>query len=220
MSRKLAVAAIVTSVVLSTGLTQADAKSKKQKSDRNRQQTTNSAPAVPAASTNWSDTSTPGTASPDADVYQQDGNFLRSNVIYNEPGAPTRLSRQAGSKSPGTTQQAMPTVPEPPPVSSSKFPKLESQTPIADMRAAQTLLQQTLDATFYACDYLILTGVNSRQLTVQEELELRTEMDGLLALNKSYAAKGYTKDTFNEIQRKLVILQLHIYTYGQNGPTR
>jgi hypothetical protein len=152
-----------------------------------------------------------------AEAYSQGDGYLRSNVIFNDQGSNYRLSRQGAPKQTGGSGLP-PATGAPPAVPPSS--KLQSQTPIGDMSAAQQLLQQSLDATFYACDYLILTGVNSRQLSAQEELELRTEMDGIAALNKSYVVKGYTKDTFNEIQRKLVILQLHIYTYGQNAITR
>jgi hypothetical protein len=157
---------------------------------------------------------------------QRDGNYFRSNVIYNEKSPNLRLSRPnapATNINPAPVQtpaqpSKLPAVVKQTPIK-DRIPSKE-QTPIADKESAQKLLQQSLEATIYACNYLILTGVNSRQMTVQEELEARAELEQVSALAKSYAAQGYTADTFNEIQRKLVVLQLHIYTYGTNAVTR
>lgn len=161
------------------------------------------------------------------------GRYLPGSVNYDEhltapATAPRlRLSRQQG----GVMDQGQ-TPPQQPPA------RLMNQTPTADFATTppppaatskpipaaidsnMLILQQSLRTTIESCFGLIATGANSRHLTVQEELELRSELQQIINQNNAYAAKGHTQEQFQEIQQKLVVLQLHIYAYGTNTINR
>lgn len=156
----------------------------------------------------------------DNSLSRKDKKFLRSNVIYNEnvpaENAPTyRLSRTkpAGAPTTGPSEYQTPTADLEPTLS-------KEQKPVAEKEEAQKLLRESFDSTINACNHVIVTAVLAGQMSVPEELHVRGELDKLKALNKSYAAKGYTAATFKEMQLKFVNLQLLIYQYGTNTQTR
>lgn len=153
---------------------------------------------------------------------------LRGDVSFNEkltPQKPLRLSRKGSDQTNPANQPALnpivkqtPTMDtEPPPPSPE--PKAKPATFALDA-SQSAIYQQTLATTIASCYTLIATGVNARQLAVPEELAVQQELQQIVAQNNAYAAKGYTQAEFQEIQAKLVTLQVHIYQYGTNNFTR
>lgn len=86
--------------------------------------------------------------------------------------------------------------------------------------AASLVLQQSLETLITSCFTMIATGVNAGQLTYQEEAALRQELQQIIALNNTYAANRFTQAEFQQIQAKLVTLQVQINQFGTNGINR
>lgn len=86
--------------------------------------------------------------------------------------------------------------------------------------AESIILQQSLETLITSCFTMIATGVNAGQLTYPEEAALRQELQQIIVLNNTYAAKGFTQTEFQQIQAKLVTLQVQINQFGTNGINR
>lgn len=165
---------------------------------------------------------------------QSKGNYLPGGVIYNESSPTTNRLRLSRTQEPMVAPNVTPTKPltgradETGSLSDFKTAPMVKQTPTMDLAAAQThapesnqaFMQQTLETIIRSCYTLIATGVNSRHLAVPEEQAVSSELESIVAQNNAYLAKGYTVQTFQEIQGKLVRLQTLIYQYGTNGLNR
>lgn len=158
--------------------------------------------------------------------------YLPGNVTYTEKPEVLRLQRKPPAPSPEPAATYKPAEKPPSrknlnnekammdkmPTSPPKQGAVQENDDAA--KAASLVLQQSLATLINSCFTMIATGVNCGQLTYAEEAALRQELQQIIALNNTYAANGFTQDEFQQIQAKLVTLQVQINQFGTNGINR
>lgn len=161
--------------------------------------------------------------------------YLPGNVTYTErpqaevlrlqrkptpAPAPDTTDKQAEKPQPKTLNNEKPLMDKMPTARALPTQQGSVQEDERAADAASLVLQQSLETLITSCFTMIATGVNAGQLTYQEEAALRQELQQIIALNNTYAANRFTQAEFQQIQAKLVTLQVQINQFGTNGINR
>lgn len=88
------------------------------------------------------------------------------------------------------------------------------------LRPNQLQLRQQLAGRITTCRTMIDTGVNAGQISVVEEMQLRAQLDQIVAQNGSYAARGYNDTEVQQLVTGFANLEQLITAAGTNVITR